>query len=83
MFVAAACDTHLDHPMVVRRLGSAGASIAKQLHQLGFTTATEPEHFWVSGTEGPLRDGELERSRDWGRALADSYESSEIPAKSR
>jgi hypothetical protein len=83
MPLAAAYDTHLDHPMVVRRLGSAGASIAKQLHQLGFTTATEPEHFWVSGTEGPLRDGELERSRDWGRALADSCESSEIPAKSR
>lgn len=82
MPVAAAYDTHLDHPMVVRRLGSAGASITKQLHQLGFTMATEPEHFWVSGTQGPLREGELERSRDWGRALADSCEIA-IPARRR
>jgi hypothetical protein len=68
--LAVAYDTHLDHPMVVRRLGSAGASIAKQLHQLGFTMSAEPEHFWVSGTQGPLREGELERSREWGRTLA-------------
>jgi hypothetical protein len=57
MPLAAAYDTHLDHPMVVRHLGSAGASVAKQLHELGFTMATEPEHFWVSGTQGPLREG--------------------------
>ena len=83
MPLAVAYDTHLDHPMVVRRLGSAGAAIAKQLHQLGFTLATEPEHFWVSGTQGPLREGELERGRDWGRALAESCETSGLPAKSR
>lgn len=52
MPLAAAYDTHLDHPIVVRRLGSAGASVAKQLHERGFAMATEPEHFWVSGTQG-------------------------------
>jgi hypothetical protein len=83
MPLAAAYDTHLDHPMVVRRLGSAGASITKKLHQLGFTMATEPEHFWVSGTQGPLREGELERSCDWGRALAESCETSGLPATIR
>jgi hypothetical protein len=72
--LAAAYDTHLDHPMVVRRLGSAGGSIARQLEQLGFTLATEPQHFWVSGTQGPLQEGELERGHDWGRALAENCE---------
>lgn len=77
--LAAAYDTHLDHPMVVRRLGSAGGSIAKQLEQRGFTMATEPEHFWVSGSQGPLREGELERSHGWGRALAETCETAATP----
>ena len=70
-----------DHPKVVRRLDSAGASIAKELNQLGFTMATESEHFSVSGTQGPLREGELARTREWGRVLAESCEMSGLRAK--
>jgi hypothetical protein len=80
--LAAAYDTHLDHPLLVRRLGSAGGSIAKQLEQQGFTMATEPQHFWVSGTQGPLREGELERSRNWGRVLAENCGSVPAPLRS-
>lgn len=68
--VAAAYDTHVDHPRVLRHVGSAAAAITKRLERLGLETVTEPEHFWVAGTQGPLRDGELERARDFGRAIA-------------
>ena len=32
-------------------------------------TVAEPEHFWVADSQGPLRDGELERIREFGRAI--------------
>jgi hypothetical protein len=31
----------------------------------------EPEHFWVTGSLGPLREGELERANDFGRSVAE------------
>jgi hypothetical protein len=68
---AAAFDTHVDHPRLLRHVGSAAAAIAKHLDSLGFEIAAEPEHFWVSGTLGPLADGELERARQFGRSLAE------------
>jgi hypothetical protein len=68
---AAAYDTHVDHPRLLRHVGSAAAAIAKHLDRLGFEIAAEPEHFWVSGTLGPLADGELERAREFGRSLAE------------
>jgi hypothetical protein len=67
----AAFDTHVDHPRLLRHVGSAAAAIAKQLDQLGFEIAAEPEHFWVSGTPGPLADGELQRAHQFGRSLAE------------
>ena len=30
----------------------------------------EPESFFVTGTPGPLEEGELERAMDWGTKLA-------------
>lgn len=32
--------------------------------------AAKAEGFIVTGSEGPLRDGELDRARNWGAALA-------------
>jgi hypothetical protein len=32
--------------------------------------STGPESFYVEDLAGPLADGELERARDWGAALA-------------
>ena len=69
--VAAAYDTHVDHPKLLRHVGSAAAAIAKRLEKLGIEAVAEPEHFWVAGTPGPLRDGELQRAHDFGRSLTE------------
>jgi len=60
-------DTRVNHPRVP---GSAAKKAARRLRRMGATQAADPESFWVEGTEGPLVDGELDRARGWGRALA-------------
>jgi hypothetical protein len=50
--------------------GSAAVSAAKLLRQRGCTAVAAPESFYVDGTTGPLSDGELDRARRWGEALA-------------
>jgi flavodoxin-like protein len=69
--LAAAFDTHVDHPKLLRHVGSAAAAIAKRLEKLGIEVVAEPAHFWVAGTLGPLRDGELQRAHDFGRSLTE------------
>ena len=54
--------------------GSAAKGIAKRLRHHGFEPVAEPESFFVHGTEGPLKDGELERAAAWARALGDQVE---------
>lgn len=61
-------DTRVDHPRVP---GSAAKKAAKRLRRLHATPTTDPESFWVHGTEGPLIEGELERARAWGRTLVE------------
>jgi hypothetical protein len=51
--------------------GSAARSALHRLRRLGLHPLAGPQSFWVTGTGGPLVDGELERARDWGRLLAD------------
>ena len=34
---------------------------------------TKATSFYVTGTPGPLADGELERARAWGRQLGAAY----------
>jgi Flavodoxin len=68
--VAATFDTHVDHPKLLRHVGSAAAAIARRLTKLGVENVAGPEHFWVAATQGPLRDGELARAREFGRAIA-------------
>lgn len=70
--VGAAFDTHVDHPKLLRHVGSAAAGIAKRLAKLGVANVAEPEHFWVAGTLGPLRDGELDRARRFGQGIAEA-----------
>jgi menaquinone-dependent protoporphyrinogen IX oxidase len=50
--------------------GSAARGIAKRLRKRGFDVVVEPESFLVEDAEGPLADGELERAREWGSAIA-------------
>lgn len=49
--------------------GSAAKSAAKALAQHGFEHAERGETFWVEDTPGPLKPGEVERARAWGRSL--------------
>ncbi len=52
--------------------GSAAKAILKQLEDKGYASAAEPEKFIVKGKPGPLKDGEIERARTWGKELASS-----------
>ena len=54
----------------VRIFGYAAPRIAKALQRKGGTLAGSPGDFYVLGTEGPLREGELERAAAWAREIA-------------
>jgi hypothetical protein len=63
----AAFDTRISKP---RLPGSAAAAADKRLRRLGFRSVAPPTSFYVEGTTGPLMEGEAERARRWGAALA-------------
>jgi hypothetical protein len=50
--------------------------MAAKLREKGVSLLAEPESFIVKGTEGPLRDGELERASTWARQIVDEVEAS-------
>ncbi len=52
------------------RAGSAAKGEAAGLKDKGFRLVEPPEQFDVEGMEGPLKGGELDRARDWGRTVA-------------
>lgn len=65
---SAACfDTRFDKSPVLT--GSAAKTIAKKLDRLGYELVAPPESFFVLDSEGPLKDGELDRARVWGASL--------------
>jgi flavodoxin len=49
--------------------GSAAKVMAAKLREKGVSLLVPPESFFVKGTEGPLRDGELDRAAAWVRML--------------
>jgi flavodoxin len=49
--------------------GAVGTIEAK-LRKAGYQVVTKGKGFVVTGTYGPLRDGELDRARAWGHELA-------------
>jgi flavodoxin len=63
---AAAFDTRLPPPKLIA--GSAAKGIAKRLRRHGYDVIGE-ESFVVDHSEGPPREGELDRARAWGRGL--------------
>jgi hypothetical protein len=63
----AAFDTRVRGPF-----GKAAPAILKLLTQRGYRSLTGPAGFLVKGTQGPMREGELDRARDWGRELAET-----------
>lgn len=74
---AAVFDTRLAlddvHPAPLRWVIDAGGYAAKRMDEKlvenGFTLRGEPTGFFVGGTEGPLKPGELERARAWAATL--------------
>jgi len=50
--------------------GSAAKAAEKRLRHRGLRVVTPATSFWVADTPGPLLDGERERARAWGAALA-------------
>ena len=55
---------------LVKLFGYAAKPIAKLLERKGGELAAGPEGFFVEDTEGPLREGELERAAAWARQVA-------------
>ncbi|MBW6465256.1 MAG: flavodoxin family protein [Brevefilum sp.] len=54
---------------LIKLFGYADTKIAKALAKAGADLALPSEGFGVSGTEGPLLEGELERAQDWARGI--------------
>ena len=63
----AAFDTRIDAPAALT--GRASKGIAKRLRRCGFDLVAEPESFLVD-KHNHLLEGEAERARAWGAALA-------------
>jgi flavodoxin I len=66
-----AFDTRMTNK-IIRMFGYAAPKIAKSLEGKGATQQVQPEGFWVKGSKGPLKEGELERASKWGKAIATS-----------
>lgn len=49
--------------------GSAARGAARRLRRRGYRLVAAPESFYVTGTTGPLAEGEIERARAWGDQL--------------
>ena len=55
--------------MMIKLFGYADTKITKALAKTGADLAIESEGFGVTGTEGPLVEGEIERAQDWARQI--------------
>jgi flavodoxin len=55
---------------IVNTGGYAASSIAKALEKKGGRLLAPPEGFLVTGEQGPLKEGELERAADWVMQIA-------------
>lgn len=62
-------DTRLTNRLA-RILGFAAPKIAKALQKKGGTLVGPPGDFYVTGGEGPLKEGEIERATRWAKELA-------------
>jgi len=54
---------------MVKIFGYAAKPIGAAMLKAGGTLIAEPEGFFVKASEGPLKDGELERAAEWARGL--------------
>lgn len=54
---------------MVKLFGYAAEPMGAKLERKGGERAAAPEGFFVGGTEGPMKDGELERARVWAKEM--------------
>ena len=54
---------------MVKLFGYAAKPIAGMLKKKGGSLVQQPEGFYVKDSEGPMKDGELERSARWAQSL--------------
>jgi flavodoxin len=54
---------------LVRIFGYAAEPISRKLQKKGGVQVVNPEGFIVKNSEGPLREGELERAAGWARQI--------------
>ena len=52
---------------LVKRFGYAAKPIAEKLEKKGGSLTVPAEGFFVKDTEGPLKDGEIERAASWAK----------------
>jgi hypothetical protein len=57
---------------LITLFGTAAPKIARALEKKGGTLAGPPGGFYVTGGEGPLKEGEVERAAAWAQGLAGS-----------
>ena len=55
--------------ILVNIFGYAARPISDRLVKKGGQLIVPPEGFFVHGTEGPLKEGELERASDWAKQI--------------
>ena len=67
----AAFDTR-SQAKLARIFGNAAGRIARYLTRKGGVLIASPEGFFVTGTKGPLKEGELERAAVWARGILES-----------
>ncbi len=70
----AAFDTRLTNK-IVGLFGYAAGKIADNLVKKGGTLIVPAEGFFVKGTKGPLKEGELERAAAWAKAITEASKS--------
>ena len=64
----AAFDTR-SQAKLARVFGNAAGRIARNLKGKGGVLIAPPEGFFVTGTKGPLKEGELERAAAWAKGI--------------
>jgi flavodoxin I len=52
--------------------GNAAGRMGGYLTKKGFVLISSPENFFVTGREGPLKEGELERAAAWAKGILES-----------
>jgi flavodoxin len=55
--------------ILVNIFGYAAKPISDRLEKKGGELIASPEGFFVHGTKGPLKEGELERASDWAKQI--------------